>query len=42
MKEPGFKSKGDFLTMMLEDELFADSSEEMAIDEGLSLLIAAT
>lgn len=41
MARPDFKSNGDFITMLLTDELFAGKDEEIA-DECMTFLGAAT
>ena len=41
MKDPEFVNKGDFLTMMIEDELFK-STEEYIIDECITMMLAGT
>lgn len=41
MMTPGYVRKGDFLTMLLEDELFKHQEEYM-VDECLSFMLAGT
>ena len=41
MKKPSFKNKGDFLTLLLTDDLFKDKNDYM-VDECLTFMLAAT
>lgn len=41
MEAPTFENKGDFLTLMLNDELFKDKDDYM-IDECITFMTAAT
>ena len=41
MAQPGFVSKGDFLTMLLQNDLFSNQVEYM-IDECLTFMLAGT
>ncbi len=41
MKSPSFKSKGDFLSLLLTDDLFKDKDDYM-VDECLTFMLAAT
>lgn len=41
MKKPDFVSKGDFLTMFLEDDFF-NGNDQYIIDECLTILFAST
>ncbi len=41
IKSPSFKSKGDFLTLLLTDDLFKDKDDYM-VDECLTFMLAAT
>jgi cytochrome P450 len=41
MNDPTYQSKGDFLTILLQDDLFKND-EKMMIDECVTFLLAAT
>jgi len=41
MSDPNYKQSGDFLTLMLNDDLFK-GKEEYMIDECLTFMLAAT
>lgn len=41
MEKPDFQSKGDFLTILLENEFFMNQ-DEMIIDECAVFMVAAT